>query len=367
MGQKISIVPFNAPSRKFMNDQILLEKIKTLIDKGPYLDGPAVENFERSFASFLGAKHCLGVSSGTSALDLAINGLGIPNRSEILLNAHAGGYGSIAIKKNNMTAVYFEIKSDATPDYESFKELVTEKTKALILTNLYGQSNDIQEILDYCRSRNMYVIEDCAQSIGAYYPNSTSRAGSKSDISTFSFYPTKNFSTFGDAGAVVTSNTDIYERIKSLREYGWKNKYFAENSGGSNYRMDEIHAVVLNHNLSNVDSNNLKRKNIWNCYRNSLHDKSVEILGCDAESFVAHLAVLKSENISLIKKKLNFAGIETKIHYPYVDYNQPAFSEFKKLQLKISEVHCKSILSIPLFAELSNAEVELISNTLRSL
>jgi aminotransferase EvaB len=357
-------VKFNDPTRKFKNDETLIKRIANFVETGPYINGLATQRFESKFADYIGTKYCIAVGSGTAALDLAINSLELPKDSEILLNAHAGGYGSIAAVKNGMRPKYFDIKIDATPCFESFKKFVSKRTRALILTNLYGQCDDYRKFFSYCRENKIFIIEDCAQSVGAYYSNSIKRAGSQSDISTFSFYPTKNFSTVGDAGAVLTSNTKLGDRIRSLRQYGWSERYLATISEGSNYRMDEIHALVLGHQMLKIDSLNAKRLKIWGTYNRAISGKSLQLLGKADKSFVAHMAVLKSSKINLVKKVLKNNGIETNIHYPHPDYNQPAFSKFKDYELIKTEQHCRSIVSIPMFPELLKSEINLVTKAL---
>ena len=366
MNERIK-VKFNVPNRKFRNDKSLVKRVAKLIETGPYLNGLEIERFENKFAEFIGAKYCIAVGSGSSALDLAINSLELPKGSEILLNAHAGGYGSIAAVKNGMRPKYFDIKNDATPCFESFKKFASRKTRAVILTNLYGQSDDFRKFFSYCKENHIFIIEDCAQSVGAYYTNSVKRAGSKSDISTFSFYPTKNFATIGDAGAILTSNAKLRNRIRSLRQYGWTEKYHATFSEGSNYRMDEIHALVLRHQISKIDFLNTKRLKIWKSYNCAISGDSIQLLGKPDKSFVAHLAVLKSTKIELVKKILLNNGIETGVHYPYPDYNQPAFSKFKDYELNNTEQHCSSIISIPMFPELLKSEINFVLKALRKI
>lgn len=358
-------ISFNAPHRHFSNDDILKSKILDFIDSGPYLNGGYLTKFEENFASYIGVDFCVGVSSGTVALELALLSLDLPRGSEILMNAHAGSYAAIAAIKAGMVPRFFDIQADSTPSFESLQKNVSRHTRAVVLTNLYGLVSDIQKFLAFLKSMKIYLIEDCAQSIGARYPSTELHAGSLSDISTFSFYPTKNLSTFGDAGAIVTSNQEFNLRARSLRQYGWGARYFAVHGGGSNFRMDDLHALVLSHKLPTLDDRNLTRISIWKTYVESLKDSSLEMIGFDGPEFVAHLAVIRTKSPHHLGYFLLEHGIETAIHYPFPDYIQPAFKGYGRGALEATEQHCASILSIPLHPDLTEEEILRIFSALK--
>jgi dTDP-4-amino-4,6-dideoxygalactose transaminase len=359
-------ISFNAPHRQFSKDENLKAKILEFIDTGPYLNGDFLTQFENDFAAYIGADFCIGVASGTVALELAFLSLDLPRGSEVLMNAHAGSYAAIAALKAGLCPSYFDINMDSTPNFESLQGKISSNTRAVVLTNLYGLVSDIQKFYAFLKLRNVYLIEDCAQSCGARYPNSSQFAGSVSDISTFSFYPTKNLGTFGDAGAVVTSNQELVVRARHLRQYGWEQRYFASHKGGSNFRMDDLHALVLSHKLPSLESRNLARIKIWRTLVESLSDSSLDILGSDGPEFVAHLAVVRSKEPNHLGEYLLEKGIETSKHYPFPDYMQPAFTNYGNGSLKVTENHCVSILSVPLYPELSESEVLRISYALNS-
>ena len=358
-------IPFNRPNLRFSDDLALLESIIEIVKNGPYINGKYLKAFESKFSDFIGVEYVLGVSSGTSALELAILSLEDHKGDEVLLTANAGGYGTVAVTRLGLTPIYFDINGDGSPNFESFRERISERTCAVILTNLYGLVSDYSQFIDESRKHSITVIEDCAQSAGATYQNSGFMSGSLSDISTFSFYPTKNLSTFGDAGAIATNCRSIREKIKKLREYGWESKYKIEIPGGFNYRMDEIHAMTLVYQLNKLESYNTRRRNIWNTYKSALTHPSFTLIGRDDSSFVAHLAVIKSKNIDLLREYLTFRGVETQVHYPIADYNQPAFSNFKIESFPFTDLHLKSILSIPLYPEMKNDEILYVANLLR--
>lgn len=357
-------IPFNAPHRQFSTDETLKAKILDFIDSGPYLNGSYLVNFEKDFASYIGSDFCIGVASGTVALELAILSLDLPHGSEVLMNAHAGSYAAIAALKAGMIPRFFDIQADSTPSFESLQKNVSSRTQAVVLTNLYGLVSDIQNFAAFLKSQKIYLIEDCAQSIGARYPNSHRIAGSLSDISTFSFYPTKNLGTFGDAGAIVTSNLEVNLKARSLRQYGWGKRYFAEHHGGSNFRMDDLHALVLSHKLPTLENRNLNRIKIWKIFSEALVNSPLYLVGANGPEFVAHLAVVRTKAPQHLGNFLHEEGIETAIHYPVPDYMQPAFENYKRGALVKTEKHCASIISVPLHPDLTESEIQRISSAL---
>lgn len=357
-------VPINAPDRKFGIDAALNYKIQRLIKTGPYINGPYLEEFESRFSNYLGVSYCLGLSSGTSALELAIKVLDLSPGSLIATSANSGGYASISIRQAGHIPVYVDVNIDGLIDKTSINNSLQLEVKALIVTNLYGQSSDMQSLMDWASKNGVYVIEDCAQSTGALV--GAFKTGSLSHISTFSFYPTKNLSSIGDSGAVCTNSSEFATRLKSLREYGWKGRYFASIPGGSNFRMDEIHALILLHQLEDLDFQNSIRRLNWKKYSDALQG-SLKIFGKNDESFVAHLAVLQTKQRDFLNNYLNSRGISCAVHYPFPDYKQKAFEIFSKGNLPQTEVLCNSVLTIPLFTEMTEEEVSFVVNALEEI
>lgn len=360
----VNTIRFNRPNLRFSKAPELLQDLNKLFVEGPYLKGNHIDNFERLFSNYLGIEFVFGVSSGTAALEIALRAIDAEPGDEILMTAHAGCYGTIVATRLGLTPVYFDINHDGTPNFDSFRERISIKTRGVILTNLYGLTCDISQFSRLCKKNSIFLIEDCAQSMGARYRDSLKIAGSAADFATFSFYPTKNLSTIGDAGAVTTRNINYAEKIRKLREYGWGDKYKVELAGGFNYRMDELHALVLSHQLSKLDEYNEKRRKIWGEYVKSLTHSSYELLGNPGTSFVAHLAVIKGHNINTLKEFLARKCIETATHYPIADYDQPAFKKLKVEELPNTDVHINSIVSIPLYPELKDGEINYVCEVL---
>lgn len=357
-------IPFNDPKRKFSQDKNLSSSVAELMANGPYFHGPEEIVFEESLASLVNVSNSVFVSSGTSALYLAVASLELPLGSEVIMAANAGGYASVAVNANGLVPVYVEIDTEGQLDFEKIEPSKTSNTAAVIVTHLFGQMNlNTLRIREYCDSNGLKLIEDCAQSISAKFQGVT--AGSLADISTFSFYPTKNLSSFGDSGAAGTSSPDLYLGLKARREYGWVMRYDAEFSNGGNYRGDELHALTLNRQLKLLRQQTIRRKEIWETYKSSITSADLHLIGSSDESFVAHLAVLRVTDREAFRAYLLSRGIETSVHYPYPDYRQKAFAKFHGNPLLLTEDFVSKIVSIPLFSELEDAEVDYICKVLK--
>lgn len=355
-------IPFNDPSRKFRNDSQLIHEISKFINNGPYLKGKYLEDFENDFAEYLNVKYCIGVASGTAALELALRSFDFPAGSKIGLTANAGGYGTISILKSNLIPFYLEVDHNGLLDIEKLALINLADVKAIIVTNLYGQAVDVMALRSFTDNFGISIIEDCAQSAGAKVGRVQS--GSLSSVSTFSFYPTKNLSSFGDSGAVCTNSSELANRIWALREYGWSKRYYAELSGGSNFRMDDLHALCLSRQLPRLDSDNDRRRNIWKFYEDALQNED-RLIGNYSQQFVAHLAIIFTKKRKKFLEYLENSGIRTAIHYPFPDYEQPAFRNYFQNNLDNTNEFCSSILSIPLFPEMLDSEVEYVEKVIR--
>ncbi len=359
-----SRVPFNDVSRRFVTSGPLKSAIQELVERGPYLNGEYTSQFQEHFAAFLGVKYCLGVSSGTTALEIALASLSLPANSKVLIAANAGGYGSVAVLKNQLLPFYVDVDENGLLEPETILNTSSD-IRAVIVTHLYGQTIQLDLLAKSLKDRNIFLIEDCAQAVGAYIGEK--KAGSFGDISAFSFYPTKNLGAIGDAGAVCTSNSIIMERLQKLREYGWSHRYFSEISMGANNRIDEIQALVLDLQLHKVDDWNLRRRNVWKRYKLAASKSGLKLIGSNSETFVAHLAVIDSLDRESFIRHMNKVHVDTAIHYPYPDYLQPGlYREKFQGSLITTERLCSSVVSIPLFPELTEDEISRVEDALVS-
>jgi dTDP-4-amino-4,6-dideoxygalactose transaminase len=359
------LVPFNSPSMKFAEDVGLSEALMELVNSGPYFHGKNEKILESRIADIAGQKNSIMVSSGTSALSLALSALELESSSEILVAANAGGYASIACIQNRLVPRYVDVDANGQMDFLSLRKSINSNVRAVIVTHLFGQINkNIEAITEFCEAQKLVLIEDCAQAIGAKLESKP--AGSFGTLSTFSFYPTKNVGTVGDAGAVATSDPIIFERLVSLREYGWSTRYQIVTPGGSNFRSDEIHALVINRQLEHLAVKSEVRKKIWIRYKNAIFTAGISLLGSEDESFVAHLAVFKTKTRAHFIDHLAQRGIETSIHYPIPDHQQSVFSVFDLGGLATTEALSSQIVSLPLFPEMTENQILLVTESIVS-
>ena len=357
------MIALNAPERQFKDNPFLISRINNFILDGPYLNGIETKSFEAEFGSYIGTKFSLLVSSGTSALELALKSVKKRSGNAVLMSANAGGYAAIAAVNAGLTPRFIDVSTSGLLTPEGVSAAISDDVDAIIVTHLYGQTVDVGKIRNSIRNFDIPIIEDCAQSCGSLL--SKKRSGALGEISCFSFYPTKNLSTIGDAGAVCTSDTTISEKLVALRQYGWgPERYFSKVPGGSNYRADEIHALILRDGLLKLDARNLRRKEIWNRYQAALVGSREIIIGSQGEDFVAHLAVLVTESREKFRSFMAERGIETSVHYPYPDYLQDAFQHFAST-LKNTDRLCNSVVSIPIHPELFDSEISAIESALK--
>jgi dTDP-4-amino-4,6-dideoxygalactose transaminase len=246
----------------------------------------------------------------------------------------------------------------------SLKRALATKPKAVIVTHLYGQLADIEKLVALCHQTNVPLIEDCAQAHGA--ARNGKRAGSFGDIGCFSFYPTKNLGALGDGGAVVTQNSGLAARIRSLRQYGWSQKYTVTLSEGRNSRLDEMQAAILREKLPHLDRWNAQRREISRQYSEAFAELPVCCPSSTAEDYVAHLYVLRLENRAAFREFLKGQGIATDIHYPIPDHLQPAYANAQTCGgMRITETACASVVSLPCFPGLLESEIAIVIDAVR--
>jgi aminotransferase EvaB len=362
-------VPLNDLSRSDKTESAHeLDLVKKVLESGTYLKSEFTKQFEMKLAERISGKHVLGVANGTDALILAYLGLGLKPGDCILTTPNAGGYASAAAISLGLNVGLIDIEPlTSQMSVEALKMFLDQDptVKAVVVTHLYGQIGSIQEIVEMCGKYDIPVIEDCAQSFGAR--KFGKEAGSFGGVATFSFYPTKNLGAAGDAGAVAFSEEPDFNTAAVLAQYGWTDRYKITVPGGFNSRIDEIQAAILVSREKLVDENNIRRREIVAEYSKFLQSPRF-IFGAQDESFVAHLAIMHTQNRELDKQKLNSLGIETGIHFPILDHQQPAWSgKFKYFDLSNSEALVNSILTLPCFPTLTLGEIDQVCNGLKNL
>lgn len=337
-------------------------KIKKILNSNSYILGNEVRTFEKNFSKYLGVKYCVGVSNGTDAIVLALKAINVKVGDEVITTSHTAFATIAAIVEVGATPVFTDIKNDDfTIDTSKIEKNISKKTKAIIAVHIYGNPVDINELIKIKRKYKITLIEDCAQAHGAEYKKK--KVGTFGDFSCFSFYPTKNLSTFGDAGAVCTNNIRIYKTLKLLREYGWIKKNISQKIKGSNKRLDELHAGILNIKLAYLDYFNQKRCLIAKKYLKYIKSKKIILPNINSfKKHVFHLFVIRIKNnkrknfLEYLKKNQIIAGI----HYPIPNHKQKTFRKYKKSNLPITEEISKEIVSLPNYPLLKIGKVKKI-------
>ena len=330
----------------------IMEAIEKVIDSGVYLMGEELSGLEKEFADFLDIKNVVGVGSGTDALTLALRALGIKSDEDVIVPANA--YPTVfGVAASGVHARFCDVEEDTlTMSMRTIEPVLTIKTKAIVVVHLYGMPVQMDEIINFAKRLNIYVIEDCAQAVGAKIGNQN--VGTFGDIGCFSFYPTKNLSTMGDGGAVATNNGQIADRIRRLRMYGEDTRYHSlEPSGHS--RLEEIQAAILRVKLQNLKDELKERQAMALKYRGALNSANL-IPGALPKNITHgnHLFVVRSENRDRLKEKLEAEGILPLVHYPQPIHFQPAFQRIGNVtyttrHFPVSENASRQILSLPFY------------------
>ncbi len=341
--------------------------IKEVIDNTAFIGGKFLERFEKNFAKFCEIPYAAGVSSGTSALFLALKSIGIKQDDEVITTPATFIATAEAIVNAGAKVKFVDINPETyNIDHNAIEKAITNKTKAIIAVDLYGLMANMPELKKIAEKYNIYLIEDAAQAHGAKI--SSKGPGFYSDIATFSFYPGKNLGAFGDAGAVISKNPELINKIKILRNHGRKEKYI-HNVIGDNFRMDPIQANILNVKLNYITEWNKKRNIIAKKYKELLKNLDIQLPHIpDNYEHVFHIFAIKVKNrdkiLSYLKEKQIFAGI----HYPVPLHLQPAFKflGYKKGDFPITEELFENELSLPISPELTDNEIEYVVESLKN-
>ena len=343
--------------------------IARTLESGRYILGEQVEGFEREFAAYLGVSHCVGTGSGTDALHIALRACAIGHGDVVMTVSHTSVATITAIELSGAMPLFVDIDiASMTISPENIESALqsypeAQRIKAIIPVHLYGHPADMTAIVELAKRYKLLIIEDCAQAHGAAIE--TRKTGTLGDIAAFSFYPTKNLGALGDGGAIATSNPDLAERARLLREYGWKQRYVSSISG-MNSRLDEIQAAILRVKLEWLDRENKLRQLIAQSYDHGLKETGLVLpqTSCNV-SHVYHQYVVRSNQRDQLRESLEGQGIETSIHYPLPVHLQPAYIQRKRViinraGLPVTEKVASKILSLPMHAHLTEEEVECV-------
>jgi dTDP-4-amino-4,6-dideoxygalactose transaminase len=327
----------------------LIEACTKVIDSGWYVQGSEHSEFEKEFAEYCGTKYAIGVANGLDALILILRAykeMGIMrDGDEVIVPSNTYIASILAISENNLIPVLIEPDMDTyLLDSSKIEEKITSKTKAIMPVHLYGQTCEMNVINAIAKRYNLKVIEDSAQSHGAYYKDK--RCGNLGDASGFSFYPGKNLGALGDGGAVTTNDEELSSTIRALGNYGSHKKY--ENLyQGINSRLDEMQAAMLRVKLRYLDKEIAKRKEIAIYYLEDIKNKNIVLPTITTDS-VWHLFVIRTEKRDGLQKYLLDYGIQTLIHYPLPPHKQGAYKDWKDEIYPISEQIHDEVLSLPI-------------------
>jgi dTDP-4-amino-4,6-dideoxygalactose transaminase len=360
-------IPLNDLSRRSTDevDQIMAS-VRTVVERGTFLKGPETTSLEQNLQKIIG-NPVVAVASGTDALIASLTYALTHGVTALALVPNAGGYGTIAANRVGLKPVYV----DVDPVYGQMSPVSLRETLsghpevgAVLVTHLYGICGDVAAIREICDDLNLLMIEDCAQSLGAVKEGRSS--GSFGDLATLSFYPTKNLGGMGDGGAVVCSTNEIRGEIVQVCQYGWGQRYEVVSSGGFNSRIDEIQAAIINHELLSFEFNTIRRRAIADRYRTALR-RPRYLVGSPDEDFVAHLAVVSSPDRVGDRDRLRELEIETGIHYPLLDHQQPAWRGNGVWNTPNAEVLNSSIFTLPCFPSMTEFEINRVCEALATL
>jgi len=340
--------------------------IKGVLESGWYILGDEVRLFEEEFAAYNGVPYSVGVGSGTEALHMALRAFEIGSNDEVITTAHTAVATASAIALSGAKPVFVDIEPDYfTIDPHRIEAAISPKTKAVIPVHIYGQPCDMDAILEIAQRHDLKVIEDCAQAHGATYKGK--RAGSMGDIGCFSFYPTKNLGAIGDGGALVTEDERLAEKIRLLREYGWKKRYISSEEGW-NSRLDEMQAAILRVKLTKLDDDNACRRQHACEYENALKGLPLMLPGARNDvSHVYHLYVVKTDVRDKLKAHLRDKDVNTTIQYPVPVHRHEYYQKIVgSISLPVTEQAAESILSLPMYPELIVTEQQKVVNAIQN-
>ena len=338
-----------------------------VMESGWYILGEEVNAFEQDFAQYCNVRHCVSVGNGLEALHLILQGCGIGQGDEVIVPSNTYIATWLAVSQTGAIPVPVEpslLKYNL--DSALVEKAITSRTRAIIAVHLYGQPAEMNPITEIAKKHNIIVIEDAAQAQGARYEGRV--CGALGDAAGFSFYPGKNLGAFGDAGAVLTNDADLAERVRMLRNYGSRKKYYNEQQG-YNSRMDEMQAAFLRVKLQHLDEWNLRRTKIADVYLKQLKDLPDLTLPHSPEwaAPIWHIFPILTPDRDAMQQYLNTQGIDTLIHYPVPPHLSKAYQElnFATGAFPIAEHIASSELSLPMGPHMSLEDAQTVANTIR--
>lgn len=347
----------------------LMEACARVIDSGWYIGGQELATFERNFADYCGAKHCVGLANGLDALILTLRAWKEIGRlkagDEVIVPANTYIASVLAVTENDLVPVLVEPNARTyNLSVSNAAKALTAKTKAILPVHLYGQIADMPAIMELAYKHDLIVLEDAAQAHGAEIGGR--RAGSWGNAASFSFYPGKNLGALGDAGAMVTDDEELATLVRSLGNYGSVEKYRCEYQG-VNSRLDNIQAAMLDVKLKHLGTEISARRAVAHAYLSGICNDMASLPACEDECrHVWHLFVLRCRYREELQAHLQKAGVQTLIHYPIPPHRQKAYAKFSDLSLPLTEAIHDEVLSLPISSAMTDDEIELVIDQVNS-
>ena len=346
----------------------IYDAINAVLNSGTYILGEQVATFEREFAQYLGADYAVGCANGTDAIALALRALGIGRGDMVVTVSHTAVATVAAIEMVGATPMLIDVEPRYyTMDPDELARVLKahgQHIRAVMPVHLYGQPADIIDIATICGLHDVWCIEDCSQAHGAMVGKH--KVGTFGNLATFSFYPTKNLGAIGDGGMVVTNDVELDSELRVLRQYGWTNEARISCRPGINSRLDEMQAAILRVKLKKLDDNNILRRHLAVSY-----DEVVPSWMRPAErpgiTGVYHQYVIRHTMRDLIRARLADAGVATAVHYPVPVHMQPTYKGRVALgpsKCHETELAAKQILSLPMWPEMSDEQIQTVCNAL---
>ena len=364
-------VPFVDLKSQYLGIKDEIQKeLNEVLDSTAYISGKKVKKFEEDFAKIHSVKYCTALSSGTDALHTALVAMGIKYGDEVIVPVNTFIATSETVSLCGAKPVFVDHDEKTfNIDVNKIEKAITPKTRAIIPVHLYGQPAEMDKIIDIAKKYNLFVIEDCSQAHLSEYKGK--KTGGFGSIGTFSFYPGKNLGAYGEGGAVVTNSEELYNKMLRFRQHGSVEKYVHEFEG-TNYRMEEIQAGVLNVKLKYIEDWTGKRRKAASVYYDRLRAFNPEVLippyVPEYIKHVYHLFVIKVQKREELIKYLSEKEIQTGLHYPAPLHLQRAYDylEYKKGDFPVAEKCCREILSLPMYPEISEEQIGFVCDALKS-
>jgi dTDP-4-amino-4,6-dideoxygalactose transaminase len=341
--------------------------LRRVLDSGRFMGGPEIEAFEREWADYCGMSHAVATGSGTAALHLTLRALDIGPGDEVITVSFTLSATLDAIQATGATPVLLDVDSETyTLDEASLAAAITPRSKAVLPVHIYGHPAEMDSIVNTATTRLLPVVGDACEAHGSLFHGV--QVASLGLANCFSFYPTKNLGAFGDAGAVVTNDGTLAERLRQLRQHGWDRRFHSAESS-LNSRMDEIHAAVLRAKLPHLDAWNQRRRDIAARYDEALAHTTIKPAPHAAWAAPNYyLYVVLCPQREALRQHLARQDIGSDVHWPEPPHLQPAYTGlgYGSGSLPVTEQLCREVLSLPMFAEMTDAEVERVCQALRS-